>query len=166
MLFKSNIPYPKIRVEKPNVEYAKLLLKDYANHDSEETAIHMYLYQSLVLKEDFKELSDVLLNISKVEMEHLRLLGETIFLLGLNPMYGLCEKDIFIPWNTSYVPYPDNLEEMLVDDIQREMDAIRNYQCHYLLIEDEYIRELLEKIIQDEKIHLEIFKYYYKKYFK
>jgi bacterioferritin len=40
-----DLPYPEPMVEIPNIEYANLLLKDYAGAVSEFTAISLYVYQ-------------------------------------------------------------------------------------------------------------------------
>ena len=48
MEFKSDLPYPKIRVERQNINYATKLLNDYAGYVSELSAIHLYSYQSFV----------------------------------------------------------------------------------------------------------------------
>ena len=55
MIFESKIPYPKLEVETKNYAYANLLRKAYASETSEDTAIHMYLYQSLILQKEYME---------------------------------------------------------------------------------------------------------------
>ena len=49
MEFQANIPYPEIKVERKNVEYAKMLSYAYAGIVSEDTAIHLYMYQSFIV---------------------------------------------------------------------------------------------------------------------
>ena len=160
MICKSTKPYPMIKVKSPNREYAELLLEDYASCTSEDTAIHLYTYQSLILGEKNAELADILKEIAKVEMYHLSLLGKTIKALGVNPAFGIRSGEWLIPWNSSCVSYNKNLEEMLKIDIIREEDAIKNYRKHKAIIDDEYIKALLERIIEDELVHLDIFHYY------
>lgn len=163
---KSEKPYPEIKVEKKNREYAKLLLEDYAGYRSEDMAIHLYLYQSFILNERTKELAETLKNISKVEMHHLDMLGETIKLLGLNPVYAsISEDDFQIPWTSATVDYTTDLKNMLSFDIERERSAIDIYERHKNLIDDKYIKNIIDRIIEDEKIHLAIFNYYYQKIF-
>ena len=60
MIFESKIPYPNIEVETKNYTYANLLRKAYASETSEDTAIHLYLYQSLILQEKYKDISNIL----------------------------------------------------------------------------------------------------------
>ncbi|MCM1052529.1 MAG: manganese catalase family protein [Ruminococcus sp.] len=161
MYFKSNLPYPKVQVEKKNPYYAKLLLEDYAGENSEDTAIHLYLYESLVLSEEHQEYKKILMSIAEVEMHHLRLLGKTIKELGLKPIYGsIINKDNISYWNSSYVNYNINIKDILILDIKREETAIKSYKKHRSIINDRYIYTLLTKIISDEEIHLKIFKDY------
>lgn len=165
MKYKSDKPYPIPRVEGKNIDYAKLLLKNYAGDISEETAIHLYLFQSLVLNNK-TEFANIMEHIAEVEMHHLKLLGETIQLLGMRPVYGVTsEVNSFKPWNSINVNYSTDLKKILSINIQSEQYAINNYQYHYSIIKDKYIRELLFRIIEDEKIHLNIFLDLYQKWF-
>lgn len=84
MYYKSNLPYPDIKVEKENIEYAKFLSYPYAGLVSEDTATHLYMYQSFILGD---EIGNILEKIAIVEMKHLELLAKTINLLGLKPEY-------------------------------------------------------------------------------
>jgi bacterioferritin len=164
MEYKSNKPYPEINVEGKNLNYAKLLMEDYSGENSEDTAIHSYLYQSFITDKQYKE---ILLNISKVEMEHLRLLGEAITALGGLPIYGSYEKDkILRLWSSSVVSYDISLKKILENDILSEETAIKNYKNKILIIKDHCIQKLLERIIEDEEIHLMIFQNLYNQYFQ
>lgn len=166
MEYKSKNPYPEIRVERQNLEYAALLLADFAGNVSEETAIHLYIYQSLVNNNKFKEFNDIMMKIAEVEMHHLSLLGQTITKLGGTPLYAAVGKDS-IPrfWSAGNVNYANSLKNMLEIDMASETQAIRNYQYQITIIKDQYIKKLLERIIEDEMIHLELFKKLYLKYF-
>lgn len=165
MNYKSDSPYPKPRVERQNLDYAKLLLEDYAGSISEDTAIHLYLYNYFIANNQFQEFANALEHIAEVEMIHLRLLGETIKLLGLNPAYGtLTSNNMFNPWNSLNVNYNTNLKSMIEEDIKSEQTAIQIYQYHLSIIDDKYVKELISRIIEDEEIHLSIFKSFYQKY--
>ncbi len=166
MNYKSDKPYPIPRVEAKNQYYAKLLLEDYAGSVSEDTAIHLYLFQSLALKNE-KEFVDVIKHISEVEMHHLRLLGETIQLLGVKPVYGsISSLNMFKPWSSINVNYSTDLKKILEFNIRSEQNAIKNYQYHRSIIKDQYIKHLLSRIIEDEEIHLSFFLTFYQKKFK
>ena len=149
-MYKSNLPYPDIKVEKENIEYAKLLMYPYASMVSEDTATHLYMYQSFILDDN---IGKILENIAIVEMHHLEMLAKTINLLGLKPEY----KSNDIPWTSNYVNYNSNLKDILKINIEAETLAIKNYQNLIKVINDKYIKKMLERIIVDEEIHLKIF---------
>lgn len=165
MKFEKDTPYPTVRVEKQNIEYANILRQDYAGEVSEDTAVHQYLYQSILKKGTYPEFSDMMEKIAIQEMIHLKLLGETITLLGSEPTFEVKDANLLecVPWSASYVNFTNDLKKMLKDNIIAEKDAIRNYKLHRLIINDTYIRELLNRIIEDEEEHIRIFESFYEK---
>jgi bacterioferritin len=166
MIYKSNKPYPVVQVEGKNPYYASLLISDYSGNVSENTAIHLYSYQSFI-SEDFKAYKEIMLKIAEVEMIHLRLLGETITQLGSLPIYGDYGMDhILRLWSAGEVSYETSFKEMLELDIEAETQAIDMYQYHLTLIQDSFIQNLIKRIIEDEEIHLSIFHELYHKYFQ
>ena len=141
-----------------------MLLQNYAGEISEDTAVHLYFYESLVTK-DINEFSNIMLDISKVEMHHLNLLGQVIKMLGINPVFGALTKKDFTFWTGLNVKYSTDLKEMLLINITSEKKAIKNYEKVIEIVDDKYIKELLSRIIEDEKLHIKIFKDLYQKYF-
>lgn len=160
MNFRSNQLYPCIEVEKKNTEFAKLLLEDYAGDTSEDSAIHLYIFQTLILNETHPKIANDLFQIAIVEMHHLKLLGKTIHALGLSPEYVTYQSDSERKhyWSSKNINYTTSLKEILKLDIEQEEHAICEYLSHYEIIIDPNIRSLLLRIIEDEKIHLEYFK--------
>ena len=152
-------PYPEIKVEKKNIEYAKLLLNDYASPVGEDRAIHQYIYQNFDKFNEDPVFAKTLSQIAMVEMKHLELLGETIKLLGINPEFRFVDKNTnyLVYWNSSYVNYTTNIIEMLKSDILIEKEAIKNYRYHISIIDDKYIKALLYRIIEDEQMHIQCF---------
>lgn len=159
MIYKTTDPYPIPRVTGENPYYAHLLMQDYAGEVSEDSAIHLYLYQFLTQNKKYQDIANALHHIAEVEMRHLQLLGETIKLLGVDPIFGTKDvnEDKFIPWSAGYVSYDKEIHRILEIDIRSETSAIRNYRLHREMINDPYIKVLLTRIIEDEKIHLDIF---------
>lgn len=161
--YSIDLPYPKPMIEMQNIEYANLLLKDYAGVVSEFTAISLYVYQHFVSKEQYKDYAELIGGVSVVEMKHLELLGETIKLEGFKPMYF----DNAVPhgklWSPMYVNYTTYIMAMLKEDIKSEQKAIENYKYHITLIQDKHIIKLLERIILDEELHLKLFTQEYEK---
>ena len=166
MIYQSNNKYPIPKVERPNLQYAKILLDDFAGVVSEDTAINLYLYQTFSTNNTNPSFAEIMKKISEVEMHHLYLLGETIVLLGGNPIYGSFGNDnVLRLWNSANVNYTTNFKEMLETNIIAEQTAINHYQEQLKIIKDRYIQTLIKRIIEDELIHLSIFKELYKKNF-
>ncbi|MFZ5648529.1 MAG: ferritin-like domain-containing protein [Bacillota bacterium] len=149
-------PYPEIRVVRQNQYYAMLLLEDYAGMVSEMTAISQYFYHHLTF-EEYSDLAELEECISIIEMHHLELLGETIRMLGVPPELRTLTNNQRTYWNAAYVYYGSNVCDRLASDIAAERAAIQQYRYHQQLIDDPYIRELLERIIMDELHHLKLF---------
>jgi len=160
------VPYPSVRVTAPNRQYAELLLEDYTGIVSEFTAINQYLHHHFTLKGINEEVADLEECISLVEMHHMELLAETIRLLGVDPRYRVLRNNQEIYWNAAYVYYGYNVCDKLAADIASEWAAIAAYRDHLQRIGDPYIKELLERIIQDEYHHIRLFNEAMQKYCK
>lgn len=159
-----DLPYPEPMIEKKDVYYANILFDDYSGVISEMTAINLYIYQHIIGEEAYDKYAEIVGGIAMAEMKHLELLGETIKLLGLKPVFkGSCAV-YNRPWNAQYVNYSSNIRDMIEEDIKSEKKAIENYKYHIYLIQDKYIRNLLERIILDERLHLKLFKELYEIY--
>lgn len=163
MKVKLDIPYPEVKVEEKNPYYADLLSEDYAGRSSETTATLLYSYQHFNTFDSNEEFSKIIEEIAIVEMKHLEMLGKTIKLLGKEPIYKTCEasRGDCVMWTASNIDYSTRLKEMLEVDIREESKAIKIYESHKKLIKDKYIKNMLDRIILDEKRHLEIFKSLY-----
>jgi bacterioferritin len=93
-------------------------------------------------------------------MKHLDLLGATIYLLGALPKYRGSYTTYGQYWNGYFVNYDKDLKDMIKIDIQSEKEAIKNYKRHIEMIDDRYIKKLLERIILDEEKHIKLLKDY------
>ena len=65
--------FSKLQIEKPNLEYAKVLSNIYSGEDSIQTLFHLYFYQSLIAKDQFDEYYLVLEKVLLVEYNHFKL---------------------------------------------------------------------------------------------
>ena len=116
---------------------------------------------------DYPEMSNTLKDIAVVEMQHLSILGQTIKLLGIKPDFRFPSKPNFTTyWNSTYINYSICIPTMLKDDIILEQVAINNYKKKLVLINDKYIKKIIERIIEDEKQHIKCFKYLLDNYLK
>lgn len=153
-----NIPYPSIEILRKDTNFAYKLFHIYAGNISELTATSQYSFQSFYLKE-YKDLSNILEQISKVEMHHLKILANLILELGLTPYYvtyGCGNKPI--TWNSDFVDYTTDYRDMLLSNINSEINAIRDYNKLINETTDSNIRKILKRIIMDEERHIEIFR--------
>ncbi len=154
-----------VKVFKKNKEYARILLDVYAGDVSEDTAVNLYIFQSIFLKDEFPEISNTLKDIAINEMSHFYYLGEAIKLLGCVPIMGTVRNDdVFRLWNSGNVSFVTSLKSILNTDIESEETAINNYLRIYDLIDDIYIKDLIMYIINQEREHLKLFKDLYKRY--
>lgn len=164
--YRVKLSYPKVHVTEPNAEYAKVLLGDYAGHVSEFGAIAQYIFHMIVLEEDYPDVSEALLGIAIVEMDHLDMLGDLINELGTPPQFRSCEDRRSTYWCATprNVDYSVTVRKALLSDISIEMKAIANYEKSIEQIDNEEIRCLIRRIILDEEMHIEVFSGLYKKY--
>ncbi len=164
--FSSNKPYPEIRVEGENLYYASLLMDDYAGIISELSAITQYVYHSIFSEIIDKELSQLLIGIAKVEMRHLNILGKLIELLGGKATFcggvSLNNK----PWSGNVIYYGDDICSQLKIDLLSEQMIVAQYEKDIKLIDDKYVVENIQRIIQDEQVHLKLFEGAINKYCK
>lgn len=151
--YRVNLPYPDICIEHKNKFYASLLLNDYASANSELTAITQYVYAHA--KEADECVSKIFLGIAVVEMTHLDLLADMILELGVNPKFYDGCLDF---WRGDFVPYGKTSRDRLKLAIKGEYAAIVQYEKHIQQINDCNIQCVLERIILDEKLHVNIFK--------
>ena len=151
-----DIPYPQINNLTQDINLAYHLKKVYSGETSELTAIHNYVYQHIIFTN--KELKEVLRKISVVEMHHLDLLGEMIKKLGLYPTYTyINKKNNETYWISDVVSYEDDLIKLMKNNIKNEEKAIKNYQKIINCSNNEIVNNVLERIILDERQHIEIF---------
>ena len=156
MQYKIDLPYPEIKVERKDVELAKEILNLYAGEISEDTAVHNYIFQMLIMNED-EERKNILKGIAITEMQHLEILGILVKQLGLTPFYVGVKNNTTKWWSGDYVTYEKDWKKMLLSNIGLEELAIQNYEKVIEKTTDEHVRHILRRIILDERLHIEIF---------
>lgn len=152
-----DIPYPEIKIHCPNTGYARLLQGSYAGPVSEFTAVSQYFYQHVLEESSCPEAAKVLMGVSMVEMKHLELLAECIFQLGGNPVLATYNRGQRQWWMGSMLSYQRGLRIMLLENIESERAAIREYRRLMNCIPNEDIQALISRIIMDEEHHIELF---------
>lgn len=150
-----NKPYPEI-VNAVDDKGAVAVLKNLlSSRVSELTAVLQYTYQSVVAGNAEKEISQILEEISIVEMMHMEMLMDAIKDFGGNPKFEDAFGNAF---SSNYVFYSNKLIDMLNANIAGEKKAIEEYSNAIMKVKNESLKKLFERIIEDEKIHISIFK--------
>lgn len=153
-LYALNTPYPEIS---PCVapRDARLLQENYGGRESETTAILQYMFQHyLTSKTPSESFYRMIEGIAVTEMHHHELLGKAIVACGGTPLIG--GNHCF--WSGSDICYVKDLKQMLQADIAGEEQAIAGYRRTAAIAQNPQIRALVSRIIQDEELHLSLFR--------
>lgn len=155
--FRAPGPYPKVNVAEPNPYYCRLIMDDYCGAVSEMTAINQYNYHAFVTQENREFFEIFFEKIAEAEMRHLEILSQVIVQLGGMPIYRGGASTQGSWWTGRLVYYGRNLCDRLRADLESEYQAIRGYQENIRVIDDGNIQEVLERIIDDERVHVKLF---------
>ena len=158
MIVQLDKPYPVVEISTYNIDDAKKVLESYSGEVSENTAIHSYLYQSFSLRDQYPKYAEIIKQIAIVEMRHLNLLAQVILKYGLAPAFVYPKDAMLKGWDTNQLNYTVNLNDLLALDIESEIGAIEGYRTLIQTLENESVKKLLYRIIEDEEIHLSIFR--------
>lgn len=149
-----DLPYPPIQVRGRNPRYAELLMVDYCGSVSELSAILQYINNENRMSDEYCSLIRTILGIAMAEMVHLQKLGELIHLLGGNVCFEAKQPDGM--WSPSCLTLPNHIPQMLQADIDAEKAAISQYKMHIKAIQDDFVNDVLRRIILDEEYHIMI----------
>ena len=134
----------------------------YASPTGELNAILQYFYHYFNFNKcGYAEHAATLESIAIAEMLHLEILGKTICALGAQPIYCQNPPTAFNFYSAKYVTYSRNLFNMIEDDILGEKHAISQYSKMITRLKNEQIKKIIERILGDEKLHLEKLKEIY-----
>jgi len=152
---KINKPYPQISKAKDDLQTVGVL-KNLANTRAGELrAVLQYVYQSVVADSVEEEIASIFEEIGINEMMHLDMLMHAITEFGGIPEYNDSQRNAF---NSNFVNYTTNLNEMLDNNIQGESLAIENYKQAIMRVENQSLKDLFARIIEDEEQHIKAFK--------
>ncbi|SHJ00836.1 ferritin-like domain-containing protein [Propionispora hippei] len=155
--YKANAPYPPVRVDEPNLAYADEMLSNMGAVVSEMSDVTRYFYISVVTEPEFRSISVCFHHISIVEMHHLNIFAELALQLGTDPRLW-CGRTRKRWWSPSFIGYPRDVCALITESIEAEKAAIRKYSRQADTICDGNIVAILNRIILDEKRHLQIFR--------
>lgn len=152
---KIDKPYPTITDATDNVQTVAIL-KNLANSRMGELrAVLQYVFQSVVADSVEEEIASIFEEIGIVEMLHLDMLMHAITDFGGIPEYNDSQRNAF---NTNLVNYSLKLNEMLDNNIQAESMAVENYRQAIERVENQSLKDLFARIIEDEEQHIKVFK--------
>ena len=152
-----SIPYPRVQVNGRNAEYARMMLSNMASDNSEMNAIAQYFYNQLITEERFGAISHCFRQIGETEMHHLEIFGQLALMLGADPRLWSYRQERKTYWTPGYIQYPREIHALIQNSIDGENAAIRKYSEQARIIRDQHIVALLNRIILDERQHIEIF---------
>ncbi len=155
---KADLPYPSTDCLTYDPHSGKIIAFAYASLHSELTAILQYTYHALQFKQYGKEFADTMEEIALTEMQHLFLLGETMLKTGVDPrfvQYASCNAPFF---NSSTVAQSTSPQKMLMDNIEGELNAISDYKKMLMLLKNQQVSAIVQRIILDEQLHVETLK--------
>lgn len=156
-IYQAADPYPPVDAGECNRRYAEMLLSNVGGGVSEMSAVALYFYSDLVTAE-LPEVAEVFHHISIVEMRHLKIFGTLARQLGADPRLWSVQNGGRSWWTPRYISYAPKLAPLLRESIREETEAIRKYEGQCRCIRNENIRANLERILQDERLHLEAFR--------
>ncbi|CEQ08635.1 manganese catalase [[Clostridium] sordellii] len=164
----------EVKVERPNPQYAVLMQEQLGGGNGELKAAMQYLSQSFRIKD--KEIKDLFLDIAAEELSHMEMVAQTINLLNGHDVdykavdFGEIETHVLsglspflinssgAPWTADYVTVTGDLVADLLSNIASEQRAKVVYEYLYRQIDDKYVRETIDFLLNREEAHNALFR--------
>jgi Mn-containing catalase len=163
-----------VRIEKAKPQYAVLLQEQLGGANGELKAAMQYISQSFRVKDP--EIKDLFLDIGAEELSHMEMVATTINMLnghdvdyemigvgeiegsvltGLSP--GLINASGY-SWTSDYVSVTGDLCADLLSNIASEQRAKVVYEYLYRQINDKYVKETIDFLLNREEAHNAMFR--------
>ena len=152
-----DLPYPSTDALTTDVRSGQIISFAYATLNGEVTATLQYAYHNFVLSATHPEIAETLLSIAVAEMHHISLLGKAMCRLRITPLYTQYPNSKNY-YNTSCVSQSVTPTKILMDNLKGELNAISEYRKMLLVLNNEQVEALIERIILDEQLHVETLK--------
>jgi len=156
----TSFPYPAVRAEAKNPAYARIMLGNIGDQNSETTSFALYLYNQTITQAE-PELTAAFQAVAEVERKHLELLSLAAFQLGADPRMWAVTGNVSQPmryWSPGLLTYTANPRAMLQNALALERATIAKYERQTQEIRDDGVLLLLRRILLDESMHVEIFR--------
>lgn len=158
VVFADSAPWPDVTVTERNSRYAAAMLSNIGSCSSEMSTISLYVYNNLITRKLFPEISQCFHKISIVEMRHLEAFGELSILLGADPRLWSPINNRMRYWSPACNRYPVQIGPLIANALAGEEEAVRKYQSQANWIRDCRIQAVLNRIIADEQCHIKLFR--------
>lgn len=163
-----------VKVERTNPTYANMLSDQLGGPHGELKAAMQYISQSFRIKDP--EIKDLFLDIGAEELSHMEIVATTINLLNghtvdveqvqagtIEPQVvsGLCPmltNASGYPWTAAYIETTGDLPADLLSNISAEMRAKVVYEYLFRQINDKYVRETIDFLLNREEAHNALFR--------
>ena len=145
--------YPKLKMLAHNSYYQGILQNLFCGSEGEVVAILQLSYQKSLLCFHQSPLSKIITSILQHDQKHIELLSDAIMTLGGNPMYYNNQKKFL---SLRQIDYLSNPQSMLRADIELKEKTIIDYKVAISKISNTNLKMYLERIVQDEKLHLKL----------
>lgn len=163
-----------VRVEKPNPNYAAMMQEQLGGPQGELKAALQYMSQSFRVKDP--EIKDLFMDVAAEELSHMEMVAATVNLLnghvldaqhatagnieahvltGLTPMLTNASGEL---WTAAYVNETGDLPADILSNIAAEQRAKVVYQYLYRQINDKYVRETIDFLLNREEAHNTMFR--------
>ncbi len=168
-----------VAVEAPNPTYAAMLQEQLGGPQGEMKAAMQYFSQSMRIANE--AIRDLFLDIAAEELGHMEMVAETVRLLygdevpthapttqqlagaamkghtlsGLSPMLADAGG---VPWTASYISQTGDAAADLLANIAAEQGAKVVYQHLHRQIDDRYVRETIDFLLNREEAHNALFR--------
>lgn len=164
----------EVKVERPNPQYAVLMQEQLGGGNGELKAAMQYLSQSFRINDP--AIKDLFLDIGAEELSHMEMVAQTINLLnghsvdfnavgsgqiethvlsGLAPVLVNSSGE---PWTANYVTVTGDLVADLLSNIASEQRAKVVYEYLYRQINDKYVKETIDFLLNREEAHNALFR--------
>lgn len=154
-----DLPYPSTTDFMRDECSVRIISPAYAGGASEMTAILQYIYHAVHFDcAGNKKFARILRDIAITEMHHLDMLAEMFCAMGVSPVYSACPPCLCDFYSTRNVSYSCTPQRMIMDDINGEREAIRDYERMLCKLKNEQAGAVISRIILDERLHLDTLK--------
>ena len=152
---RANNTYPEITNATNSIRVVTILKDLLSSREGAVKDFLQHFYQSRIARQSDIEISELLEEIAIVEMEHSELLIDAIISFGGTPKYEDGKGRTF---NSNYINYSTKLKDILDINIKNKQQSIKNYLNAHQMITNQSLKDLINRIIEDEQLHLNVFK--------